>query len=483
MILAASTGPYVEAAIAAVEGLSVAFAVMAVAVVLMDRTARKGPTGGLLLTVLLLTALLGLANVIEWRAELIEADFIEDLLEPLLPVLWLFLLMVALERQDRDRIAESEANLRGLIENARFSITTTNPDRRIVFWNRGAERLTGWPADEALGRDIRFIIPEDRRSDLDRDVLRQLRRDGSWFGECPILRKDGTTKTVFLTLSQIHDDRGRLMGTLGVSIDVSEQVQLREQLLQAQKMETLGALAGGIAHDFNNLLTGILGFAGILEAHLPDDTDDHEAARQIEEAAQRGTDLVRQLMTFSRKHPTRKESVDLSSLIVETRGLVERTLGSAIEVRTDIRRPLPRVQADPTQLHQVLMNLVVNARDAMPEGGTLTLRASGAELSPAEAQPLGLTPGPYVRIEVEDTGRGIPEEIRDRIFEPFFTTRSDDGGTGLGLSTAFAIVSRHDGRMTCDSTPGRGTRFTVLLPAAVPSETPEGPPGGPRLAE
>lgn len=469
MILGASSAGFAEWAIAAAEGVGAAFAAAAFLIVAVHPAARRGPAQGLLLTVIGLTGLLGLANVVEWRFELLEADFVEDMLEPLLPILWLFLLMVALERRDRERIAESEANIRGLLENARFSITTTDPEGKIVFWNRGAERLTGWAAEEAMGQRIQFIIPEDRREQLSSDVLEPLRRDGFWFGEYPILCKDGAVKTVFLTLSRIRDDRGRLVGTLGVSIDITERIQLREQLRRAQQMETLGALAGSIAHDFNNLLTGILGFAGILESHLPDDSEDHEAAEQIEEAAQRGTALVRQLMTFSQDEPARTEPVDLRTVIAEVRGLAERTFDTEIVVRAEVDDDLPGVRGDPTQLHQVLMNLAVNARDAMPEGGELAFRASGVDLAPAEAESQGLEPGPYVRVVVEDTGHGMTEETRGRIFEPFFTTRSEDGGTGLGLATVFAVVSQHNGRITCDSKPGRGTRFTVLLPAAASS--------------
>jgi PAS domain S-box-containing protein len=414
-------------------------------------------------TLVMLAVLIG--NVLEWSDLWRAADVAENLILPLVPTLWLFLLVIAVERQDLDRLAESEARYRALVENEEFAVTATGgPDRRIVFWNRGAERLTGWAADEVVGRPIEFIIPEERRSGIQGEIRADLLARGFWSGEYSIVRKDGSIVTAFLAVSRVGDAAQRFFRTVGISINITEQVRLREQLLQAQKMETVGVLAGGIAHDFNNLLTGILGFADILLMALAPASQDHEAARQIKEAARRGCELVRQLMSFSHKQPTRKVPVGLNGVVREVEALAARTFGPAIEIQTCLQPDLPLIEADPTQMHQVLMNLAVNARDAMPDGGTLTFATASADLQADTPEALGLEEGPYVRLTVADTGAGIHDEAKPHIFEPFFTTKPAGAGTGLGLSTVFAIVRRHRGRITFESESGKGTTFTVLLP-------------------
>jgi PAS domain S-box-containing protein len=433
------------------------------------------PVRALLGAVVLVMLAVLAGNVLEWSDLWRRADVAENLVLPLVPTLWLFLLVIAVERHDRDRLAESEAKYRALVENEEFSVTATGADRRVIFWNRGAERLTGWTAAEAVGRPIEFVIPDERRARLQDEVLKDLYARGFWSGEYPILRKDGSVATVFLALVRVGDPGRRFFQTVGISIDITQQVQVREQLFQVQRMETLGALAAGIAHDFGNLLTGILGFADILLAGLQPATQDHEAARQVRDAARRGSELVRQLTTFSHKHPLAKRLLHLGEIVREVAALAERTFGAAIRVETHLASDLPAIEADPSQIYQVAMNLAVNARDAMPEGGTLTFATAGADVPPDGPEALGLRPGPYVRLSVSDTGTGIAEADRPHIFEPFFTTKPPGIGIGLGLSTVFAIVRRHQGRITFESAPGRGTTFTVLLPAG---EAPaQGSPG------
>jgi len=382
-----------------------------------------------------------------------------------------------------ERVVESEAKYRALVENAQIAIVVADADRRITFWNRGCERLFGCPADEVIGRSVDLLYPEDKREQIRQEIGPLLDRDGYWFGECPAARKDGSAFTAFFSLSCVYDAAGRVLCTLGFCLDATEQAQLREQLLQAQKMETVGTLAGGIAHDFNNLLTGILGFTSLLRPAFKPGDENATAVSQIEDAAQRGTQLVRQLLTFSHKQPMTLEPVRLNEIVEEAAVLIRRTFPTPIRLVTRLDPDLYVIRADATQMHQVLMNLAVNARDAMPKGGDLTVTTENRNLDPDDAQAAGLLPGPHVRLFIADTGAGIPEPARSRIFEPFYTTKPT--GTGLGLSTVYAIVSRHGGRITFTSETGRGTTFCVTLPVKrseglAPMSSPAGAgPGAP----
>jgi PAS domain S-box-containing protein len=363
------------------------------------------------------------------------------------------------------RVVASEARYRALVENSQVAIVVVDADRRILAWNRGAERLFGWTADESFGKHISRIYAEEGRLMPERDILPALQREGLWSGEVPSQRKDGSRFTAFFSLSRVFDAQNRVICTLGIISDVTESVRVREQLYQAQKMQTVGTLAAGIAHDFNNLLTAILGFSGMLRSALPPGTEEHESAVSIETAAQRGSQLVHQLTAFSQKQPVSPQPVDLNHIIQETARLLERTFPKTLALQTRLASDLATVEADPNQIHQVIMNLAVNARDAMPEGGTMTFATENLTLEPGSAEAPGVRPGPCVVLTVSDTGTGIPPEVQPRIFEPFFTTKARAGGTGLGLSTVYAIVMRHGGQITFKSQVGQGTSFRIILPA------------------
>jgi PAS domain S-box-containing protein len=362
------------------------------------------------------------------------------------------------------RVTESEARYRAIVENAGSAIIVVDAYRHVLFWNRGAERLFGWTAEEVDGHHVEFIYPEDRRAEVVREILPALQRQGTWFGEFPCVRKSGERFTAFLNLSRVFDASGSVICTLGILSDVTERVRLREQLFQAQKMETLGTLAGGIAHDFNNLLTAILGATALLRDALPEGSEDYESVLSIEQAARRGTDLVGQLLSLSRREPTRTEPLDLNRIVEEAVALLQRTFPPRVQIVTDLAPHLPAVRGDPGQIHQVLMNLAVNARDAMDGEGTFTIRTARAPARGGEMF-TGAASGPGVILTVSDTGCGISPDQQDRIFEPFVTTKGEEGGTGLGLSTAYAIVTRHGGRISVESIPGGGTTFHVFLPA------------------
>jgi PAS domain S-box-containing protein len=361
------------------------------------------------------------------------------------------------------RVTESEAKYRAIVENARAAIIVVDAYRHVLFWNRGAERLFGWKAEEVEGHHVEFIYPPDRRAEVVSHVLPDLQRHRAWAGEFPCIRKNGEVFTAFLNLSRVFDASGSVICTLGILSDVTERVRLREQLFQAQKMETLGTLAGGVAHDFNNLLSAILGATGLLRSRLPETGEDYDTAVSIETAARRGAELVEQLMDLSRREPARNEPVDLNHVVRESVDLLRRTFPSGIEIATRLEPHLRTVRGDPGQLQQVLMNLGINAREAMDERGTLTITTEN--LSAHGGGPFDDGGGPGVALTVSDTGCGIPPREQQHVFEPLVTTKGEEGGTGLGLSTAYAIVTRHGGRIDLESAPGQGATFRIVLPA------------------
>jgi signal transduction histidine kinase/CheY-like chemotaxis protein len=252
----------------------------------------------------------------------------------------------------------------------------------------------------------------------------------------------------------------------GVLVDVTEQRTLEEQLLAAQRMEAVGRLAGGVAHDFNNLLTAILGYASIVDAELPPGDPLREDVTAITQAAGSASSLVRQLLAFSRRQMLRPEELDLTTVVDRVVPLLRRLAGERIAFRAELAAGLPGVRADPGQLEQVLVNLIVNARDAMPDGGSVTVETAEVQVDEGEARRhLGLRHGRYVALTVTDTGVGMDREVRERVFEPFFTTKEPGRGTGLGLATVYGIVKQSDGYIGVASEPGHGASFRVLLPA------------------
>ncbi|MHB8763204.1 MAG: ATP-binding protein, partial [Deferrisomatales bacterium] len=302
-------------------------------------------------------------------------------------------------------------------------------------------------------------------------------------------RKDGSLYDEECTISPVRDDAGRTVSYVAVKRDLTRQLALERQLQQAQKMEVLGRLAGGVAHDFNNLLTIILGQAELAQTEAPDRPALAERLRAVSQAGERAVDLTRQLLTFSREQPAEARVVSLNEVVADTRKMLGRLLGERVEVVTALAPDLGPVRADPGHLSQVVLNLAVNARDAMAGGGTLTLATADVELGPAEAAALGPSarPGPYAVLAVSDTGCGMDEETRSRIFEPFFTTKAPGHGTGLGLATVWGLVERAGGVVGVESEPGRGATFRVWLPRAAvapaPAPRPARSPGLPRGTE
>ncbi len=338
------------------------------------------------------------------------------------------------------------------------------PDNPIVYASPGFERLTGYSAAEVAGRNCRFLQGKDTEPAavaVIRDAIREAK-------ECTVelvnYRKDGTPFWNALAVAPIHD-RGRLTHFVGVLMDVTDQRRLVNQLGQAQKMEAVGQLAGGVAHDFNNLLTVINGYSQMLLDTLPDADPNRTAVTAVLDAGERAAGLTTQLLAFSRHSVLRTQVLDPNVVVAETRKLLSRLIGEDITLTTTLSPGIGRVKVDPGQFGQVLMNLAVNARDAMPQGGRLTIETRNVELDGAYARlHPGVRPGRHVLIAVTDTGTGMPPEVLVRLFEPFFTTKEPGKGTGMGLATVYGIVKQSGGHVEPYSEVGVGTTFKVYLP-------------------
>jgi len=362
-----------------------------------------------------------------------------------------------------ERIAEQAA----LIDAARDGIIVRDLDHVVTFWSKGAERVYGWTAAEALGKRKFELLHEDleRFQQADRIV----REAGAWNGEIQMASKSGSRLVIDCRWTLLRDPEGRPKSILAIGTDITERKKLEQQFLRAQRMESIGTLAGGIAHDLNNVLAPILMSIELLRLDL--DADERQQILDtIEASARRGADMVSQVLSFARGVEGRRLLLQVRHLIRDVAKIAKETFPREIEIRTLVPSDLHPVTGDPTQIHQVLLNLCVNARDAMPLGGTLTLSAQNLVI---DAHCSGLSvearPGPYVAIEVEDTGTGIPPELVERIFDPFFTTKGPGKGTGLGLSTSMAIVRSHAGYIQVYSEPGKGSRFRVYLPSTTGS--------------
>lgn len=374
-----------------------------------------------------------------------------------------FATMAAAVAERESRLRESEEKYRLLFENANDAIFIAQ-EGKIPFANPRTEEMTGRSAAFLAENTFAEIIhPEDRPAVMERHRRRLTGEDVERNYSFRILHTDGRTIWGFIN-SILIEWEGR-PATLNFVRDISEQKSLEAQAFQAQKLEAIGTLAGGIAHDFNNLLQAIQGYAEICLMQADDDNPMLADLREIVQAAQRGGELTRQLLLFSRKVDSRTQPVDLNEQIQRTARILERILPRMIEIRLNLAARLSLASADPSQMEQVLMNLAVNARDAMPDGGTLTIETRSLFLVAAGGEHPVSEPGDYVMLSVSDTGTGIAGDDLPHIFEPFYTTKSAGRGTGLGLAMAYGIIKNHNGHIACLSTPGRGTTFKIYLPA------------------
>ena len=367
----------------------------------------------------------------------------------------------------RKRTEETNATLAAIVASSQDAIISQDTAGIIQTWNHGAQSAFGYSAAEAIGRSILELVPPELRG-AETEHLNSVRRgEKHQQYETVRIHKDGSRVNLLVTLSPVRDETGRVVGASNIARDITERKKLEAQFLRTQRMEAIGTVAGGVAHDLNNLLSPMLLARSLLADHLTN-PEDREILDTVHSAAHRAAAIVRQLLAFSRGEEGERHPVEVSMLFREIAGFLRETFPREITVAASAQRGLWAVVAEPTQIHQVLMNLCVNARDAMPTGGTLSLTAQNVELSDTEAQlnPLAHA-GPYVLITVADNGSGIPPGIVERIFDPFFTTKGLGRGTGLGLSTVAGIVKSHAGFVTVYSEPGAGSSFSVYLPASV----------------
>jgi len=363
-------------------------------------------------------------------------------------------------KRAEDQIREQAA----LLDQAQDAILVRDLDHTILFWNKGAEKIYGWSAEEVLGKNAQQILFKDRSNQF--DAARQtIIQNGEWKGEMHQMRRDGKEIIVESRWTLVRDNQGKPKSILVINTDVTEKKRMESQFLRAQRMESIGTLAGGIAHDLNNVLSPILMAIDMLQLKVSDEST-KKWFEVMRANAERGASMVRQVLSFARGVEGERVALQPKHLIKEIVKILRETLPKSIEINFQVPNDLWIISADATQMHQVLMNLCVNARDAMSEGGSIAIKAENVFLDENYARMhIEAKAGRFVVISVSDTGPGMTAEVQSRIFEPFFTTKEMTKGTGLGLSTALTIVKSHGGFINVYSELHKGSHFAVYLPA------------------
>lgn len=345
------------------------------------------------------------------------------------------------------------------------SIVITDADGNIEYVNPAFERISGYAREEVLGRNPRLLKSAKNDPSVYRDLWQTISAGNVWVGQLINKKKDGTLFNEHATISAVFDESGKIVQYVAVKQDTTRESQLEEQLRQSQKMEAIGQLAGGVAHDFNNLLTAINGYSSLALQRVDENHTIKGYLEEIKKAGDRAANLTRQLLAFGRKQILQPLPINLNDVVSDMNKMLRRLIGEDIVLTAKLDPALRKIKADPGQIEQVLVNLVVNARDAMPQGGILTIETGSIEFDKGYTdRHVGVAPGNYVMLAVSDTGTGMSEEIQARIFDPFFTTKEKGKGTGLGLSTVYGIIKQSGGNIWVYSEPGRGTTFKVYLP-------------------
>lgn len=380
---------------------------------------------------------------------------------------------MAIYRHDMERqLKESRQWFATTLSSIGDAVIATDAKGRIQFMNKVAESLTAWSQSEVLNKkldNVLNIVNEKDRSPVE-DPVRRVLREGVILGfsnHTILISKDGSEKHIVESAAPIKDEKDNITGVVFVFRDITEQRNLEAQFHQAQKMESVGMLAGGMAHDFNNILGAILGYASFIKMSISTDHPHYKYIDIIEKSAVRGAELTSQLLVFARGEQCKIKSTNLNNSVKETLKIINRTFDKDIEINTHLHQDLPTINADEGQILQLLMNLCVNARDAMPNGGRLIIETSTTELNGhCVEKPIEAKSGFYVRLSVTDTGMGMDKATLQRIFEPFFTTKERGKGTGLGLSMVYGVVKNHEGYVRVYSEPDEGTTFKVYLPVS-----------------
>ena len=370
-----------------------------------------------------------------------------------------------LERRKTRELRDSQNRMALIVNSSQDAIIGKNLEGIITQWNSGAEEIYGYAAQEVIGRNISLIAPKDRGDEIP-EILRKIRAgERVEYFETVRVTKDGRRLNMSVSVSPILDAEGRVIGASTIARNITGQKKTEEQLRQSQKMEAVGRLAGGVAHDFNNLLGIVTACTELLRMHA--DAGSVEYLDNIREAAKRGAALTKQLLAFSRRQPVQMQLLDLNERLKEVSKLLRPLMGEDVQISIPTRPANGIVEADPSQIDQIVMNLAVNSRDAMPNGGKLIIETGVFDFDESFAREHpGMNAGRYVMLAVSDNGVGMNEATRSHIFEPFFTTKEMGKGTGLGLSTVYGIVKQSGGHIWVYSEPGRGTTFKIYLPSA-----------------
>ncbi len=411
-------------------------------------------------------AVIGLKAGVEADTELVEA--------------YALLTSLALQRQSAEQeTRQAEATLRRLaqaVNQAAESICIVDPAGRIEYVNPAFERVSGYRSEELVGKSPRILKSGIQDAAFYRDRWNTVTAGNTWSGRIVNKRKDGVLYTEDCTISPVKDETGAIEHFVGAKRDVSREIKMEEQVRQSQRLESVGQLAAGVAHDLNNLLSPILGYAELLLLDLNPTGKAHGQMREIVKAGERSRDLIRQLLAFGRRQMLELKVTDLRSVVREVKGLLRRMIREDIAIETAFGESPCNALIDRGQIEQVLVNMTLNAQDAMADGGSLVIEVSHAVLEEQYCNAhTGVTPGRYVQLTVSDTGQGMDERIREHIFEPFFTTKGKLG-TGLGLSTVYGIIKQHGGHIWVYSEQGKGTTFKMYLPASLEETVRQGPP-------
>ena len=377
------------------------------------------------------------------------------------------------ESQRRLDIARADLNLHAqMLAAVEQAIISTDPSGTVLTWNRHAETVYGWTEAQALGKKLRELLdPASEFVNDDNVSFKQLYAGERVAYQREIRRSDGERRWVSVVAAPMFDDTGTVSRFVGISVDITDRIALQKQLQEAQKLDAVGRLAGGVAHDFNNLLTVIVANTELAAASLPAGSDAAADLAEVSKAAMRGATLSKQLLTFSRREPVETSKLDVNTVVADVAGMLKRVIGEDIAIQVRASPDTPAVIANHGQLEQAVTNLVINARDAMPLGGTVTIetrcvRAHEIPSAVSGSRDRGVVPATYAGIIVRDTGHGMAESVRARVFEPFFTTKAPGKGTGLGLATVYGIVKGAGGVVDVSSTVGEGSTFTIYIPAS-----------------
>jgi PAS domain S-box-containing protein len=372
-----------------------------------------------------------------------------------------------LQRRTTEQLGEYRSRLASIIDSSEDAILSKDLKGIITSWNKGAERIYGYPPEEVIGKHISFLTPSDRPDEISETLQKIARGQSTEHYESVRVTKDGRQLNVSISVAPLRNAAGDIVGASTIARDVTAQKRTEGQLRQSQKMEAIGRLAGGVAHDFNNILGIINACTEFLRDRIDPSTEPSLYVENIRKATERGASLTKQMMAFSRTSAIQPRILDLNERLREISKLLRPLLGDDVEILIVPRTPSAVVEADPGQLDQIVVNLAVNARDAMPRGGKFILETGTVRFDGTFAeQQQAVAPGKYVMLAVSDTGSGMDEATVSRIFEPFFTTKEAGKGTGLGLATVYGIVKQSAGHILVYSEPGHGTTFKIYLPSA-----------------